>query len=754
MSSNCQVEHSTDLLNTDSASPGITAISSPEPYFSTGCLLAPAAAGVASLMFVTGAAGQDAAGVALPTIDIFGGNDGYQATNSTLTRAPVPLLSTPQSVTVIPQQVLQDQNAVSLQDVLRNVAGITFRAGEGGNGGDNPYIRGFDARNDMFRDGVRDPGWYTRDTFATDSVEVLKGPSSFLFGRGSTGGVINTVTKTPQDRNFVDTEVIGQVPAGVRATLDANGKFNDNVAARIAVMGQTLPKPGREDVVSDRWGIAPSLKLKVTDDTKVTASYIYQHTNQVPDYGIPFLAAAPGTTIRSPAPVSRSNFYGILGGSMPDVETNDAHIATLKIDHDINDQWHVTNTTRYADIHRFLRVNQPPGAAAVSPVGNLNVNLARNRWQLDVHNRLWANQTDVVGKFQTWGWQHTLVSGLEFTKEERSQLRQAYTVAAGGLPPIPGTVNLLNPDPYATFPGAPGPAGVPTLSNGQSAAGYVADQIKLNKYFEIMGGLRFERFRATSGAAPNIFNRTDDMLSWRIGGIFHPTENTSLYVMRGTSFNPSAEFVSFSGRTVPQQASIAGLSPEKNVTTEVGAKAEVLGGKLNLAAALFRTDKTNARVQDPNDPTGAYVLSGLTRVQGFELSAQGRLTDKWEVIAGYTHLRSEIISSADPTLVGNELIMTPNDAFSLWTTYKVTPEFTIGGGAYYVGAVWGDTNNTTRVPSYWRFDAMASYKIAPDVTLQLNVYNITDKYYYESAYSNWAVPGPGRSATLSLRMKF
>jgi len=713
-----------------------------------GSVLGPALVGMASLVFATGAVAQDAtrdatqgnSGIALPTIDIFGGDQGYQATQSTLTRSPVPLLSTPQSVTVIPQQVIKDQNSMSLQDVLRNVAGITFRAGEGGNGGDDPYIRGFDARNDMYRDGVRDPGWYTRDVFATDRVEVLKGPSSFLFGRGSTGGVINTVTKTPQDRNFVDAEVIGQAPVGVRSTLDANGKFNENIAARIAVMGQTLPKPGREDVVQDRFGIAPSFKVKITDDTQVTASYIYQRTNHIPDYGIPFLAAAPGTTTRFPAPVPRSNFYGILGGSMPDVETNDAHIATLKIDHDINDQWHVTNTSRFADIHRFLRVNQPPGGTGVSPLGNLDVNLPRNRWQLDVANRLWANQTDVVGKFQTWGWQHTFVGGLEFTREERSQLRQTIS----GL--VPSTVNLLNPDPYAVFQGNVAAPGLPTVSDGTSYAGYIADQIKFNKWFELMGGVRWEQYRASSGVQPAIFTRTDDMVSWRVGGIFHPTENTSLYIMRGTSFNPSAEFLTLS-------AANANLAPERNDTTEIGAKAEVLGGRLNLAAALFRTNKTNARVPDPTN-TAVNILDGVTRVEGFELSAQGKLTDQWSMIASFTHLRSEIVSTTTASQLGKELIQTPNNAFSLWTTYDITPEFTIGGGAYYVGSTWGNVDNTTQVPSYWRFDAMASYKIAPNVTLQLNVYNITDKYYYESAYSNWAVPAAGRSATLALRMKF
>jgi catecholate siderophore receptor len=693
---------------------------------------------LASVMGATAASGQET-GLQLPTIDVTGDQGGYQATQQSIVRMPVPLLNTPQSVTVIPQQVIKEQSSGSLQDVLRNVAGITFRAGEGGNGGDDPYIRGFDARNDMFRDGVRDPGWYTRDLFATDRVEVYKGPSSFLFGRGSTGGVINTVTKTPKDKTALDAELSGVTPGGYRATVDANGKINENVAARIAVMSQDIPKAGRDLVEQERWGVAPSVKVKLGDSTQATASYIYQHTNHIPDYGIPFVGAAPGTTTRYPAAVPRSNFYGVLTPSMPDVETNDAHIATLKIEHEFNNQFKIANTTRYADITRFLRINQPPGAAAVSP-SNLNVNLNRNRWQLNVQNSLWANQTDMVGKFQTWGMEHSLVAGLEFTKEDRSQLRQ--TIA--GV--IPGTVNVANPDPYPVFPGTIAAAGAPTTSNGRSAAAYVADQVKLNKYFELLGGLRFENFKADSGVAPAIFSRSDSLWSWRVGAIFHPIENTSLYVTQGTSFNPSAEFLTLS-------AANANISPEENETTEIGAKADVLGGRLSLATAVFRTDKTNARVPDPTN-TALNILSGVTRVEGFEISAQGKLTDKWEILVNYTHLNSEIVSTTTAAQRGKELVMTPNNAFSLWTTYAVTNNLTVGGGAYYVGSVWGDVNNTTQVPDYWRFDAMASYALTKNLKAQLNINNITDEYYFESAYSNWAVPAAGRSAILSLKYSY
>ena len=691
-------------------------------------------------------------GSTLPTIDVqesatTSGGDGYQQTQSTIARSPVPLLNTAQSVTVIPKQVMQEQSTTSYVEALRNVAGITFRAGEGGNGGDNPYIRGFDARNDIYRDGVRDPGWYTRDTFATQQIEVLKGPSSFLFGRGSTGGVINATTKTPEFRNFVENETSIQAPGGLRATLDANGQLNENVAARIAVMGQDLPKAGREEIESKRWGVAPSLKFIVNDQTRVTASYIYQHTDQVPEFGVPFTAtAAPGTTTRYPVPVPRGNIYNVLTPGYADVETNDAHIATLKLEHDINDQWKITNTTRYSNVDRFLRVNQPSGAGTTPT--NVDVSVARNRWQLAVHNDLWANQTDVVGKFQTWGLLHTLVTGVEFSGENRTQVRQSIT----GL----SNYNVLNPDPY---PANPGTLQAPLLpgaeATGRSAAVYAADQIQINRWFEVMGGVRFENYGATSLAQPSSsvpnplkYSETDNMWSYRVGGIFHPTENSSLYVMHGTSFNPSAEFLTIT-------AANANLAPERNETVEVGAKADVLNKRLSLAAAVFRTDKTNMRVQDPVTST-VNILGGVGRVEGFEISAQGRVTDAWEVMASYTHLKSEVVSTTVAAQLGKELSMTPNNAFSLWTTYKITEAFTLGGGAYYVDGMWADASpvNIARIPSWWRFDAMASYKLAPNATLQFNVFNLADKYYYDSAYSNWATPAPGRTMTVSLRTKF
>ena len=211
---------------------------------------------------------------ALPTIDVQGENGGgYQTPmNASNARMPTPLLSTPSTVNILNEQVIKDQNVSTVKDALRNVSGITFRAGEGGNQGDSPYIRGFSAQGDMFRDSARDPGWYTRDAFNLEAVEVYKGPGSFLFGRGSTGGVINLVTKAPKDRNFGEFTATGNTGTGVRSTLDVNGVASPGVSARLVIMGQGYDIAGRDNVEENRMGVAPSLKFKLSDNTTNTIS--------------------------------------------------------------------------------------------------------------------------------------------------------------------------------------------------------------------------------------------------------------------------------------------------------------------------------------------------------------------------------------------------------------------------------------------------------------------------------------------------
>jgi len=362
----------------------------------------------------------------------------YQAAQPGVGRLPSSLINTPQSVNVVTRQVIQEQNSGSVRDALQNVAGITFRAGEGGNQGDTPYIRGFQSNNDIFRDGVRDPGWYTRDTFGIDAVEVYKGPSSILFGRGSTGGVVNLVTRTPVDRTYNEATITANTGPGVRGQVDSNYTFGDGAAARLLTMGQLYDIAGRDHVEQNRWGVAPSLKFKATEQTKVTLSYIHQHDDSIPDYGIPFLTPAWGVP-RYPAPVARNTWYGILSGPLPDTEKVDADIATAKIEHDFNKNLKVTNTTRYTHVDRLQR-NVYPEQATVPPPPDLDKNWTPARAQVFVKNTLLANQTDVRASFQTGMLDHTVATGLDLIQEKRDFLRNAF---AGQ-----GATNFLNPDPW------------------------------------------------------------------------------------------------------------------------------------------------------------------------------------------------------------------------------------------------------------------------------------------------------------------
>ena len=666
---------------------------------------------------------------------------------SNLNRLPSRLRDTPQTVNVVPQQVIKDQAVSNMRDVLRNVAGVTFRAGEGGNQGDTPYIRGFTAQNDIFRDGVRDPGFYTRDTFATDAIEVYKGPAAVLFGRGSTGGAINLISKLPVERQFVEGTISGNTGPGVRATVDANGKIDENISARIVVMGQQYDIPDRDHVTEDRFGIAPSIKVRLSSQTTNTLSYIYQRDDSVPDYGIPFFSAAAGIP-RPIVPVPRNTWYGILGPN-PDVERADVHILTNKFEHEFSKTLKITNTTRYSNVDHFQRnvFPQPTPSPAVFAAGVWTP----NRNQIATTNTMVSNTTDVLAKFDTGPFQHTVATGVEFNRETRDLLRNALT------PQVP--TSFLNPDPNR--PGGtlvPPTAGQFTFGEATDLAFYIADQMKVNEFFELLGSIRIEDYRFKQNAplaVPVLQNleRNDMLLSYRVGAVFHPTLNSSVYAMHGTSFNPSADNLTLNVTNVATALSLTQLEPEKNETTEVGVKADVLGGKLTLQSAIFHTVKTNLRVPDPAT-AGVTILAGEVVADGFEASAAGKITELWQIIASYTYVHARVTQTTTAAELGKEPVNTPTHAFALWTTYDITPRFQVGAGMFYNSEVYGDATNTALVPDWWRFDLMAAYKVTPHVTLQLNIYNITDELYYTSAYSNWVVPAPGRTAMLTLRTRF
>lgn len=714
------------------------------------------AVSLASLMGATAAHGQDS--VQLPTIDVSGEQSGgYQATETSLVRLPTPVRDTPQTVNVVTEQLIKDQRANTVIEALRNVSGITFNAGEGGTQGDNINIRGYTARNDFYRDGVRDPGWYTRDVFSLEQVEVLKGPSSFLFGRGSTGGVVNLTSKLPKDKDHVDIEGSASSAPGGRITADFNKVWNENVATRLVVLETKTGVAGRDGTETNRQGIAPSVAVKLNDSTKATLAYIYQHDNNIPDYGIPMLPGSYfGSPVGGPMPVPRNTYYQVLSGPLSDYEKFDVHIGTLKIEHDITKDIKLTNTTRYLNVNRDTRVrgiqlsatnifNASTGGTAGYPPAGADLNnywvQNTNHFQNNTINTLLANQTDLVAKFATAGLQHTAVAGVELSRETRDHYRATITGDS--------RVNLGSP---SSDPTNPGVVGVTALTSGQATtqAAYIADQVKITKFLELLGGLRYDRFAATQDSSTataglSSLSSTNYFLSYRIGVVVHPTDNSSLYYMHGTSANPPADFVTL---TTGQQS----LQPVKNNTHEIGVKVDVLDGKLSLTGAVFRTTQENAYENLGTSAAPNYVAVGTTRVQGVEVGAVGRITREWNVTLGYTYLDSRVLESITTANIEHRLANTPEHSGSLFTTYDVTPKWTVGGGAYYVGNRFTSTANSFAAPGYWRFDAMTSYKVTDNFLLQLNVYNIADTTNYESlAGAGWAVPGVSRSFMLTGR---
>ena len=461
-------------------------------------------------------------------------NNPYVPPESSLSRIPVPLQDVPQSITVVPQRLMQERAASSFQDALRSVPGISFQAGEGGVQGNNLTLRGYNARNDLFLDGVRDQGSYFRDIFNIESIEVLKGPSSQYFGRGSTGGAINQVSKVPQ----LTPSYGGNFSLGngiyLRGTADINQPITPTIALRVNLMAHKDDIVGRDIAEQERLGFAPSISFGLGTPTQLNLSYLVQGEDNIPDYGVPYQPGNPGR----PARVNRDNFYGF---DHEDYERTLLNLGTLRLDHRFNDIFSLRNTLRFSHNDREHEVTAPRFNAATPGFFN------RNRPKRDLTETILSNQTDLTTKFDTVGLQHTLVSGIEFSRETLDRTNYAFT----GVP----QANATNPNPHDSTAGIS--QRVSARSDGKAFGFgiFSADQIKLNEYFDVVGGVRWDYFDTdfdnTDIDAANVstrsdLGRTDKMWSYRGGLIFHPTPFQSYYFSYATAFNPSAEAIQLS----------------------------------------------------------------------------------------------------------------------------------------------------------------------------------------------------------------
>lgn len=724
---------------------------------------------------------------------------GRLATEVESPKSTAPLVDTPQTITVVTQEALRQQNLLTLRDALATIPGITFGAGEGGGGyGDSINLRGYSANNDLTVDGVRDSAQYSRtDPFNLQQIEVYNGANSVFNGSGSVGGTINLVSKIPFSRSATTVQAAVGTDNYYRASVDSNWRLNDLIAVRLNAMYHENDVPGRDVESYQRWGVAPSITIGVDSDTSLTLAYIHQDDDNTPIYGVPFFLSGVND---GPLPgVDDSDYFGIVN---LDEQKTKVNRLTATFRHAFSENVSIRNLTRWQRVHQYSQTSAPQGvfclANGLQPVGSgptSTVGIAcptdRNTpgtyypsgprgLVRDQVNDLLHNQTDLtVVTGEAGGTRNTLVIGASISREDyeitTASLARNPDGSAVTLPPI----NLFNPE--TTYSG-PINFTVTARSKGRSnnKAIYAFDTLELGTMFELNAGLRYESNRAEFRNIPLLVVppgttaltpaqrepqiSDENLFSYRFGAVFHPIENVSFYGAYGNARTPSSATVRLGCGVIPATgaADPCAVAPEKARTYEIGAKAELANKKLLLTAALFRNERTNFRTpsNDPSLPNSLQVLDGESRVDGVAIGVTGNLTPEWAIFANYTYLDSKVKQSVsdfcltspgatgcsnsvaipDPQ-AGDRLIQTPKHSGSLFTTYAFPFGLQIGYGLTYQGKFATNQRNLLQrtqfmVDDYLIHRAFVSYDFNNGLVAQLNVTNLTNEDYYTGVRNN------------------
>ncbi len=703
------------------------------------------------------------------------------------TRYTAPLLETPQTITLVPRAIMEQQNLLTMREVLSTLPGITFTAGEGGGGyGDGVNLRGYTATNDISTDGVRDSAQYSRtDPFNLEQLELVSGANSVYTGAGSVGGSINLVTKTPTGMEGTVLDVAGGADSYARLTLDSEMQVGDGPNLRLNLMTHRNDVPGRDVEKYERWGIAPSVRFGADTDTQVTLAYVHQEDDNVPQYGVPYALNAFNN---GPLPgVPTSGYYGY---SNLDAQDIDLDAFTTIVAHEFAENLSLRNLTRWQEVDQFTFADQPQGTWCVDTGINPWTGAAcatpgvfvpnRGGTVRDTTNEILVNQTDFTLEFGTGEVQHTLVTGFSLSKEtyyreNGNGLRNPLgTTPNPVLPPM----SIENPDHVYT-----GPVNIiiSQTADGEvnNKAVYVFDRVQLTEKFEINAGLRYENNDAFSRlsniavpypappAEPVVTvtpdaNNEEDLSSYRLGFVFKPSQSSSVYLAQGNSETPSQSTVNGTCDIVTN----CNVDPEEADTLELGGKVDV-NSRLSLTAAVFRNERSNFRVASGDPTIPEQQLDGNSRVDGVALGAVGQVGSKWSIFANYTYLDSEVLQSVSDyvlsggtidILAGDPLPNTPEHSASVWTTWQISNAFSVGYGLTYQGEyTFARTSATADLyftPDYILHRAMAAYEINENIALQLNIDNVTDEVYYErirnNAANGWATPGAARTGVLSV----
>ncbi|WP_151799960.1 TonB-dependent receptor [Acinetobacter nosocomialis] len=650
---------------------------------------------------------------------------------SSATKGLMQLKDVPQIVNVVPKQILREQTVTSMQGALQNVAGLSFSVGDGQR--DQVMIRGFSAITDNYVDGIRDDALYFRDMSNVERVEVLKGPASVLYGRGSAGGLVNKINKKPMDQSLREVSLIGSTTGQRRAEVDVNEKVAENVKVRLT--GAVEDSDGyRDQAFLKRQAVAPSVQWDITDKTKLLLQADYLHDDRLADQGFP---TDPITG--KPVKTNPKTFYGALNGKeVGDVDT-EISSQTISLDHEFNDQ------LKYHGAVRHYNYSLDRQYSVVSHQDSKKNKLPADQIQLSQSKRIRNEdgvyiQQELSTLFNTGFLKHNTLIGAEYSKQHKDEL--VWSKARQ-------ITNIFNPELENWAPLDTSIAAETNNSNTFETYGiYLQDLMTVTDQLKVLVGLRYDNLSQdrNNKVKSQILNRTDNTYSPRIGLVYQPLSNLSLYTSYNRSFQPLADsFVLYTNS--------ADLSPTKTENVEVGAKWDV-NDQLNVTLALFEMSQTNIQNQDPANPNQA-LLAGEQKTKGVELSLTGQLTDQLSVLAGYSYMDGKIEKST-VGFTGNHSALTPNNTANLWLKYQINDHWYAAVGGRGESSRFSAPDNKNILPGYAVVNAALGYQSERyDVNLNLN--NLFDRDYFVSGHSganDSNMMGDPLNAQVALRYRF
>ena len=689
------------------------------------------------------------------------GKDALQTKRTTIGKGSQDIRDIPQSISVVTEKLIDDIKLDTLKDALHYTAGITFAATENGTDQDI-RLRGFPiaTTGDLMIDGMRDPSQYDRDTFNVDRIEVMRGSASMIFGRGSTGGVVNQVAKKPQLMDQSDLTVSAGTLGYLRTTVDFNKRLTETSALRINAMYNTADNAGAG---IDKNGIAPTYSWGLGTADEFTVGAFYLNNNNVPASGIGYVGG-------SLAPVKAGAFYG----TQSDYADGNATYLHGAWKHLFNDGSEVRTQFRTGVFERKTWISQArigTTNGAATTLANFGDNTLLTRVGLAPRKDRFKStyvQSDYSKSLDLWGMKHELLAGIDAAHEQALRFGAFGTI---GTNFGKGTTSVGNDDDGTRINGLPNYRGSEGYKS-DAVGVYLQDLVQIAPMWKLLGGVRYDKFDGTyeqytyanaanptlrTGTASNAFDFSP--WSYRAGVLFQPSPTQSYHVSYGTSFTTAADTYRFTN------AQNANTPPEKSRNIEIGAKLDWLDGKLSTRAAIFRSEKYNERTTDADFGNIAYTLSGQRHSTGLELDVVGRLSPQWEVYGSYTWIPTATIDKAGSAVaaqntVGQRVGLTPKHSGALWVSYQVDAKFRValgGHGAaknYALAGTSGAISPNARAPGFMVFDAMAEYKFTPDLFAQLNVSNLGNKTYGDALYPGFAVLGARRQVLATIGMRF